>query len=573
MKHAIVNQTFERFRSEIAVLLKDLHELVAKIDYPELDGLVSDIRTFLNEPFLFVVVGEIKAGKSSFINALLQADVCRVDPAPCTDVIQQIGYGPERTVSDINPYLRRIALPVDILKEIAIVDTPGTNTVIEHHHEITERFIPHSGLVLFVFPAKNPHTRTAWDLLELIREEWRKRVVFVLQQADLTTDEELRVNRQKVEEYARRRGIDAPVIFATSARREQSGEADSGFDAVRTYIREAVTGGRHLYLKLRGDLDSAAQMLKKAYDTLKGLERQLAADRRVADEIETLLASSRGVTDKDIRYLVDRLLACYDRMAGDIRTELAAGFSAPSLFKRSLGALFSRKGSVEQWLQDLQKRFEEGVRGGFEDVVAEGAGTFITSFRTLTDGMIDALGRADATRLQNPGMLVDFGAKRDETIADIRRKVKELAAEDVIGDALAADPGRMPGQLIGGSALTIVGAILLTTHMTLLDITGGILTGLGVIMAGGVLLVKKSKMLREIDQKLQEARTRFENRLLTNLSAKFDLVHENIRRSTIPFIEDVQSRQEKLGPLMDLGARIQARMLELTDRLDAALRG
>src|SRR2546423_10269984 len=52
--------------------------------------------TNLQAAALLVIVGEVKAGKSSFINALLRADICDVAPGPCTARIQELVYGPER---------------------------------------------------------------------------------------------------------------------------------------------------------------------------------------------------------------------------------------------------------------------------------------------------------------------------------------------------------------------------------------------------------------------------------------------------------------------------------------------
>ena len=37
--------------------------------------------------------------------------------------------------------MKKIYTPAEILKEIAIVDTPGTNTISAHHQEITESFM------------------------------------------------------------------------------------------------------------------------------------------------------------------------------------------------------------------------------------------------------------------------------------------------------------------------------------------------------------------------------------------------------------------------------------------------
>ncbi|MBL0100328.1 MAG: dynamin family protein [Saprospiraceae bacterium] len=81
-------------------------------------------------------------------------EICKVAPMPMTDTIQQILFGEEERIETINPYLKKIYQPVEILREIAIVDTPGTNTIVQHHQEITEKFIPYSDLIVFCFEAK-----------------------------------------------------------------------------------------------------------------------------------------------------------------------------------------------------------------------------------------------------------------------------------------------------------------------------------------------------------------------------------------------------------------------------------
>ena len=177
----------EVYQSLIDESVKNLHDLTMDIRHKELMETVSELRGRVRDPFMFVVVGEVKAGKSSFINALLKADreICKVAPMPMTDTIQQILYGPEEMEVFINPHFKRIFVAADILKEIAIVDTPGTNTIVAHHQEITERFIPSSDLIVFVFESKNPYRQSAWDFFDYIKEEWRKKVIFVLQQKDL----------------------------------------------------------------------------------------------------------------------------------------------------------------------------------------------------------------------------------------------------------------------------------------------------------------------------------------------------------------------------------------------------
>lgn len=563
----MIDATFEQFRSEAVTWLKDLQHLIRDIENPRLEEIVSEMRTHAGEPFLFVVVGEIKAGKSSFINALLGESICAVDPAPCTDMVQEIVYATEKTDTRLSPHLRRIGLPVDILKQIAVVDTPGTNTIIAHHHEITERFIPNSGLVLFVFPAKNPHTLSAWELLALVRNEWRRRVVFILQQADLATADELRVNRQKVTEYATARGIPEPVIFATSAQREIAGASDSGFDAVRAFIRDTVTGGRHYRLKLVALLDSGEQVLRQVYDALQQLHRQLDTDRELAGRIRRMLDQADDDLEKDIRFLMDRLLDQYDRIGIQTKGEFEAGLSVGALYKRAFSGTFSRRQSVQGWLEGLQQQFQDRVGVALEDVIQEGARHFSARLRQLADELADML--KDGGASQEDAVLPSIATDRDELVRDIREKVRELVDTKFADQVLQTNPENMPSRLMSGSALTLVGAIILsTTHVALLDITGGILTGLGVFMAGGVLMAKKAKIIREFNRALLEGRDRFESQLTGQLKTRFGLVHEGVRRRVSPFFDNIETRESRLAPLMANGEALQERLEDLRERIE-----
>lgn len=75
-------------------LLKQLRDLLIRHDFEEqLAEQVSGLMHHLEELFLLVIVGEVKAGKSSFINSLLNADVCKVGAIPTTDKIHVLRFG------------------------------------------------------------------------------------------------------------------------------------------------------------------------------------------------------------------------------------------------------------------------------------------------------------------------------------------------------------------------------------------------------------------------------------------------------------------------------------------------
>src|ERR1700680_3203589 len=200
----------------LAGLLKlssDMRRDSATLD--TLHGLLTDVR----EPLLFVVVGEVKAGKSSLLNALFGQEFAKVDVRPATDRVYIFRYGPEEKSIAVSPQLTERSLPISFLRDFSVVDTPGTNTMVPEHQTIAESFIPRADLVLFVFSVVNPWSQSAWALLNFVQKKWLKNVVFVLQQADLREPKEIDVIHRHLQDTAMQKlGFVAP-IFAVSARK------------------------------------------------------------------------------------------------------------------------------------------------------------------------------------------------------------------------------------------------------------------------------------------------------------------------------------------------------------------
>ncbi|RMF29559.1 MAG: dynamin, partial [Chloroflexi bacterium] len=144
----------DQVRQWLEALQAALVELKASAEDQE--ALDQSLRQ-LDDFFLLVVVGEFNAGKSAFINALLGHPLLEEGVTPTTRAIHLLRYGeePDRTFQD---GLWIQTAPLDLLRTIHIVDTPGTNAVLREHEAITEAFVPRSDLVLFVTSADRPFT-------------------------------------------------------------------------------------------------------------------------------------------------------------------------------------------------------------------------------------------------------------------------------------------------------------------------------------------------------------------------------------------------------------------------------
>ena len=73
------------------------------------------------KPLNIAIVGEVKAGKSSLLNALLGKEISKVDVLEATSSVIEVVYGENTDVSESED-LTRISLDIDYLKKINIVD-------------------------------------------------------------------------------------------------------------------------------------------------------------------------------------------------------------------------------------------------------------------------------------------------------------------------------------------------------------------------------------------------------------------------------------------------------------------
>ena len=209
------------------VLLKDERKLLNNLRVtlanfganPEDQQTLGQTIEQLDELFLLVIVGEFNAGKSAFINALLGERLLKEGVTPTTTQINIIRYGEQPERQGVSEHQHVLALPVDLLADISIVDTPGTNAIMREHEAITSQFVPRSDLVLFITSADRPFTESERVFLSAIRD-WGKKVVFVVNKIDiLQTGEDRAQVVDFVTQNARELLGVAPETFAVSARK------------------------------------------------------------------------------------------------------------------------------------------------------------------------------------------------------------------------------------------------------------------------------------------------------------------------------------------------------------------
>src|SRR5688572_17369795 len=473
----------ELLREERRILAR-LRLALARFDAaPEQQQALERSIEQLDELFLLVIVGEFNSGKSAFINALVGSKVAEEGVTPTTAQINVLQYGEtlDRQVREAN--LHVISAPAEILREIHIVDTPGTNAIIREHEAITAEFVPRSDLVLFVTSADRPFTETERAFLEQVRG-WGKKIVLVINKIDILEGErQIEEIRAFVAENARTLLGFSPEIFPVSSRlalKAKQGDPSaweaSRFETLERYIRETLDAPGRVQLKLLNPLGvgaaltdrhaaavrDRAALLKDDFSTLDEVERQLAVyqtdlmrdfEFRISDIDRILLEmEKRGHEFFDDNLRIGRVMDLLNRSRMQQGFEQKVVADAPQQIERKVGELVDWlvDADLRQW-QDVTKHLAERRRQYQDRIVGDDSGRF----------------HYDRTRL------IDSVSRESQKVIDSfdrRKEARELAdgARNAVAAAAAVSAG--------AAGLGAVVAFAATTAAA--DVTGFIMASL-----------------------------------------------------------------------------------------------
>jgi small GTP-binding protein len=557
-------------------LLAELRDALARFGANDADraALAASIRQ-LDEFFLLVVVGEFNAGKSAFINALVGEPVLQEGVTPTTASIHVLKHG-DRLTQEVDEHgLRVVSAPAELLRDVHIVDTPGTNAVIREHEQLTADFVPRADLVLFVTSADRPFTETERAFLETIRG-WGKKIVVVINKIDIferpaDVDEVVSFVRASSQRLL---GL-TPEIFPVSARlamRAKNGAPAawpaSGFEALETFIADTLHESSRFRLKLANPL-GVGQALAHRYAA-------------IADERLTLLDDDVAVLDQ-----VDRQLAIYT-------ADLARGFEL-------------RMTEVEKVLVDMEARghdyFEDTLRLGrvvdllnrarvqkeFEErVVADAPRQIERRVAELIDWLIDqdfrqwqAVTTTVASRLRNHESRASgapdvgtFHADRTRLIDAVGREAqrvvqtydKQREAEAIAEQARTAVT---TAAAAGGAAVGLGTLVTLAASTAAADVTGILLASVVAALGFLVIPARRRKAKAEMQQKVTALRERLAAALRTEFERARDDSRTRIEQAITPYSRFVRAEHTRWTEARTALARLRDRAGTFRERLAA----
>jgi small GTP-binding protein len=518
----------------------------------------------LDELFLLVVVGEFNSGKSALINALLGEALLPEGPTPTTDRVYVLAYGQAGAPEFVQDDVRLLRYPAELLRQVRIVDTPGTNAVLRRHEAIARDFVPRSDLVLFVTSADRPFTESERAFLESIRQ-WGKKVVVVINKDDVLDDE---VARREVEAFVRsqvHRLLDfEPELFLVSARaglREPDSPAADGFRRFRDYLHDTLTQAHRVALKLRSPLGVAGK-LAVGYRAIAGgrltvLNEDTQALGLAEKQWEAYEAEMRTEFERHRAHIENDLLQMSLRGEAFLDDRMRLLKIGDMLQGRRLRAAFEKEvvadtpDKVAVHVQEVIDWLVERELGLWQRTAAELGRRWETS--ALHEAAQEAAGGFAYNRRQ---LLESLGAQAESVIRGYDRATEGERLAAAVQESVA-----MVGLVeVSAVGLGLALKALLTTAAA--DATGLLAAGVLGVLGLAVIPWRRGIAKRQFRRKMEALRQQLAATLEESFISELGRGLERLRQAMAPYRKFVFEEEDRLQ-------RVTAGLDEVTGRLAA----
>ena len=534
----------------------------------------------LDELFLIVAVGEFNAGKSALVNAMLGEKVLTEGVTPTTARVTLVRFGETVGEQVVDDGFAIVTHPLALLKELNIVDSPGTNAINRQHERLTNEFVPHSDLVLFVTSADRPLTESERLFLEKIIA-WGEKIVIVINKSDILEDAQA---RQEVEAFVRENAANIlksqPEVFSVSARMAQkaalaatdaereASRSASGITALERYITETLDDNSRLELKLRNPLGVGTHLLEEAKSRNEAQTREISEDIILASSLEGMLENYRrelaaelsprladvenilnGFENRGQEYLDNTMkltrildLAKLDKIKTEFQAEVQADV-AEEIDGKVRGLI--------DWLVDKDLNVWYQVAGALERRQAQSQKSLPTGANPQTERRRQLI---DSVSTTIKAIVNQYDRKREA------EQLGDFVQESVTQTALFG---------VGAVGIGALVATVLTTKA--LDVTGIVTAGALAVLGLFVIPYKRKQAKEAFKEKMAELRENLMKTLSATFKRESDSATQRLESNIAPYTTYVQDEKARLQTDKETLDGLQARLEDLSRSIPSLL--
>ncbi len=430
-----MQMTYNELKDQLLMLIDESSAMESVSECP-CDELREKI---LKNRFNLVVVGQFKRGKTTFINALLGADLLPTAVVPLTSIVTVIEYGqkvhvkvvfndghsgevppdklPEyvtekgnpRNVKDLAEVI--IRYPSEYLTDgVRLIDTPGVGSVYQHNTDIAYEYLPRSDATVFLISVDQPLSKAEVDFLRDVKG-YSERIFFLQNKADYISADELRESLEFTESTLREEvGYDSPELYPVSAKLALEGKKKGDNELLEksnlpvfesrlqrflldekgmTLIRSV---SNNLLRVLSESVLRSELQLKSLQTPLEEIERKLRAFEEKRQEIEAEKRDFEILLEGETKRIVDSLLdPDLQRVKEELQERLMSEFEecynrntslTPGKLRKTLEEFISQ--ALREYYAVFRKNEDTKISMAFEQV----AERFIKKINSIVDELM-----------------------------------------------------------------------------------------------------------------------------------------------------------------------------------------
>lgn len=404
-------------------------------------------------------------------------------------------------------------MPADWLDNVAIVDTPGTNSINLDHDQLTKLIIPRADLVYFITSSERPMSESECAFLSHIHE-WGMKVNIVVNKVDILSAAEQASVLSFVAQVSSRifkSGSSSGGIFGVSSRKAlqalqlsqrtcatvDPSDAlwrESGFEAFYRHILSTIRRGELIQTKL---LSPLAIVERLSLSTVKGVEARLVmleSDERILQMIGENNAAFAEDIKRDVRSYRMHVDALFVKTLYQFDAFIDANVSVfRPLDLLSVGTFTNRfraevsgdvSGAVEAILRDISELVAQRARSHAKGVLA-----FIGErHKKVSGSMVGALNESS------------FDAARERLFARLEKEATRLVQQASQREKAQSFGEQLSLSATGTLSSLAVSGLLLSQAV---DVTG-VLAVSGLAIGGLVLVPWRKEAIRYLCHSLHK---------------------------------------------------------------------
>jgi len=569
----ILTPTHRSTIDEIKSTLLDFVQFLQKYDHDQKDILLlRDLLINLDDLFLLVVAGEYNSGKSAFINAFLGNEYLKTGITPTTSHIEILRYGESRIEKRLSPGQSEIELPAGILRDLTIVDTPGTNAILREHESLTTDFIPRSDLVMFITSVDRPFTESERAFLEQIRQ-WGKKIIFIINKIDIIE------NENEIDEVIRFVSSSAikllgfePKIYTLSSKdalkqKLSTGLPDLSLKIIEDYILGILDPETQIKLKLLNPLKVIDTLVNKYQSIIKDRMELISSDVKLLDDIQQQLTLFEADMMKSIKFRysdIDKALLEYEKRGVEYFEEVFRfGRIMDLLNKQRIQAEYNKV-----VVKDLSFNIDQKINEIIDWLVYED----LKQWQAITYKIDQRIMKFENRIIENlENRQIRFERQKIiEAISRETQKITERFDKDHEARKIADDAQ----MAVAASAAIEAGALGLGALVTILattasaDLTGILLAGLTATLGLLIIPAKKKQVKSLFSKNIDDIRKKLTTTITDEFQSQIKKITENVNVTISPYSRFIRSEQNELQVGLERIVMISRGVFQLEEKVN-----